>query len=38
MWGFSAMFKLIFCGVMQCEVAVETLKLNRKEEILQKTL
>ena len=38
MWRFSAMFGLIFCGVTQREVAVETLKLNRKEEILQKTL
>ena len=38
MWRFSAMFRLTFYGVTQCEVAVETLKLNRKEEILQKTL
>ena len=36
MWRFSAMFRLIFCGVTWNEVAVEAL--NRKEEILQKTL
>ena len=38
MWRFSAMFRLIFCGVTWNEVAVETLKRNRKEEILQKAL
>ncbi|ERJ97960.1 hypothetical protein HMPREF9145_1402 [Segatella salivae F0493] len=38
MWHFSAMFKLIFYGVSWNEVAVEVLKRNKKEEILQKTL
>ena len=38
MWRFSAMFRLIFCGVTWNEVDVEALKRNKKEEILQKTL
>ena len=38
MWRFSAMFRLIFCGISWNEVAVEVLKREKKEEILQKTL
>ena len=30
------MFRLIFCGISWNEVAVEALKRNKKEEILQK--
>ena len=36
MWRFSAMFRLIFCGVTWNEVAVEVLKREKKRKFYKR--